>query len=113
MKFIIVFITTLIITSTHAQVFNYGSSDIAFRNMIANGITYIKTGDEIFDSTMVECLEKYWTISEFTTVEQYKNPEKNSTALLLIAKEPTKKYMNDRKNQHVLVLQTAKFYKKK
>ena len=62
-----------------AQVFNYGCEHTVYRNVIKNGITYIKTGNEVFDSTFIAEMEKKWTISEFTYVERYKKPLKEST----------------------------------
>lgn len=112
MKFLLSLFACCILNGAVAQVFNYGSENMAFKRMVSNGITFIKTGDPIFDSTMIENLEKYWTISEFTFVERYKKPEKESTALFVTTKKPTKKHMVDRKNQHVLVLQPAAFYHK-
>ena len=105
-------LTFFLVANSYGQIFSYGSSDVAFRKMIANGVTFIKTGNEVFDSTMIECLEKYWTISEFDFVERYKKPGKEGTALFVTTKEPTKKYFSDRKNQHVLVIQNAEFYHK-
>jgi hypothetical protein len=92
------------------QVFNYGYDEITYKNMLENGITYVKTGDTLFDSTMLACLDKYWTITEFKVVEQYKRPEKNNTALIVYTKEKTNKHMMDRQNQHVLVLKSAEDY---
>lgn len=96
----------------NAQVFNYGYKDLAFKNLLENGICFLKTGDSIFDASMLDALDKYWTISEFTSVEKYKHPPKEMTALFVTTKTRTKKHMMDRKNQHVLVLQPAVAWKK-
>ncbi|MDG1914565.1 MAG: hypothetical protein P8I55_08245 [Crocinitomix sp.] len=98
------------INLSFAQVYNFGANEVTFKNMVTNGITYVKTGDAHFDSIMIANLEEYWTFSEFSTVEQYKRPDKTSTALFVTTKEFTKKHMMDRKNQHVLVLQHAEIY---
>ncbi len=95
---------------SEAQVYNFGSNEIAFKNLIKNGITYVKTGDSFFDSLMIDCLNQYWTLTEFSIVEQYKRPEKQSVAFFITEKEITRKHMADRKNQHVLVLQPASIY---
>lgn len=93
-----------------AQVYNFGVNEVAFKNLMSNGITYIKTGDSLFDQTVLEQLETHWTITSFTSVERYKRPEKTSTAFFITTKEITKKHAIDRKNQHVLVLQPASLY---
>ena len=72
----------------------------------------MKTGNVEFDSTMLDALDKYWTLTDFTFVEQYKHPPKETTAMFVTTKTKTKKHVMDRKNQHVLVLQPAKFWKK-
>jgi hypothetical protein len=98
--------------NTNAQVFNFGHQDLAFKNFLENGICFMKTGNAEFDSTMLEALDKYWTITDFTYVEQYKHPPKEMTAMFVTTKTKTKKHVMDRKNQHVLVLQPAKLWKK-
>ena len=98
--------------SANAQVFNYGHQDLAFKNLIKNGICFLKTGDSIFDASMLEALDKYWTISDYTFVEQYKHPPKEMTAFFVTTKTKTKKHVMDRKNQHILVLQPAVAWKK-
>lgn len=99
-------------TASFGQVFNYGYKDLAFKNLEKNGICFMKTGNADFDSTMLEALDKYWTLSEYSYVEQYKHPPKETTALFVTTKTRTKKHVMDRKNQHVLVLQPAKHWKK-
>ena len=98
------------ISTSFAQVYNFGANEITFKNLINNGITYVKTGDAYFDSVMIAELEAQWTLTEFSIVEQYKRPDKSSTAFFVTTKELTRKYMMDRKNQHVLVLQPAEIY---
>jgi hypothetical protein len=95
---------------TFSQVFNFGANELSFKQLIENGITYIKTGDTIFDQQMVSNLEKYWTISDFVVIEQFKRPDKNSIALFVTEKKQTRKHMMDRKNQNILVLQPANLY---
>jgi hypothetical protein len=102
----------LTVSISFGQVFNYGHKDLAFKNLLENGICFLKTGNAEFDSTMLEALEKYWTITEFTSVERYKHPPKETTAFFVTTKTKTKKHVMDRKNQHVLVLQPAKLWKK-
>lgn len=110
MKNTILLIFAFTINLGFAQVYNFGADEITYKNMVKNGITYVKTGDVYFDSIMIANLEEHWTFSAFTTVEQYKRPEKTSTALFVTTKEWTKKHSMDRKNQHVLVLQPAEIY---
>lgn len=98
------------INLSFAQVYNFGANELTFKNMVNNGITFVKTGDTYFDSVMIANLEEFWTFSEFDTIGQYKRPNKTSTALFVTTKEFTKKHMMDRKNQHVLVLQPAEIY---
>ena len=93
-----------------AQVYNFGANEITFKNLVNNGVTYVKTGNTVLDSTIISNLEKYWTFSDFSVVELYKRPEKTSTALFITTKEITRKHAMDRKNQHVLVLQPAELY---
>lgn len=110
MKKYLAVLLTLLFNYSFAQVYNFGANELTFKNMVNNGVTYVKTGDVYFDSVMIANLEEHWTFSEFTTVEQYKRPSKTSTALFVTTKEFTKKHMMDRKNQHVLVLQPAEIY---
>lgn len=110
MKKIILLATLFSLSQSFAQVYNYGYNEITFKNMVSNGITYVKTGDAHFDSLLIAHLDAFWTFSEFSVVEQYKRPEKSSTALFITTKETTQKYMMDRKNQHVMVLQPAEIY---
>lgn len=108
------FLLLLLATSFQAQsqVFNFGHQDLAYKNLLENGICFMKTGDSIFDESMTKALDKYWKLTEWSTVEQYKRPPKETTALFVTTKTKTKKHVMDRKNQHVLVLQPAKLYKK-
>jgi hypothetical protein len=112
MKKILLILLGFITLGANAQVFNYGHQDLAYKNLLQNGICFMKTGDSLFDATMVESLDKYWTISEWSTVERYKRPPKETTAMFVTTKTKTKKHVMDRKNQHVLVLQPAALYKK-
>jgi len=93
-----------------AQVFNQGYNHTSFKNMLANGITYIKTGNTFFDSMMVRTLDAHWKMSTYTTIERYKEPEQNSTALFITNQKPIKEHFQDRKNSHVLALLPAKFF---
>ncbi|NOQ70627.1 MAG: hypothetical protein GQ574_01415 [Crocinitomix sp.] len=110
MKNIFLLLFLFAINLSFAQVYNFGANEMTFKNMVNNGITFVKTGDAHFDSIMIANLEEYWTFSEFDTIGQYKRPDKTSTALFVTTKEFTKKHMMDRKNQHVLVLQPAEIY---
>lgn len=92
------------------QVYNFGANEVAFKDLISNGITYIRTGDPFFDSTLISALETHWKVTDFTVIDQYKRPEKTSTALFVTTKDRTGKHAMDRKNQHVLVLQPAEIY---
>lgn len=112
MKHLLFVFSILFGIGLNAQVFNYGHQDLAFKNLLENGICYMKTGNAEFDSTMLEALDKYWTLTDFTFVEQYKHPPKETTAMFVTTKTKTKKHVMDRKDQHVLVLQPAKFWKK-
>jgi hypothetical protein len=110
MQKLLVLFLLLGIKSSFAQVYNFGANEITFKELIKNGITYVKTGDPHFDSLFIDNLEKHWTVTDFSVVEQYKRPEKTSTALFISTKEWTKKHAMDRKNQHVLLLQPAEVY---
>ena len=110
MKKILLLALIVINTTSFAQVYNYGADEITFKELIANGITYVRTGDSLFDAHVIEALENHWTITEFSVGDQYKRPEKTSTALFITTKDRTGKHMSDRKNQHVLVMQPAEIY---
>ena len=112
MRKVLLLLTLSIAIHSSGQVFNYGHKDLAFKNLLENGICYLKTGDSIFDASMLDALDKYWTISEYTSVEKYKHPPKEMTAFFVTTKTKTKKHVMDRKNQHVLVLQPAIAWKK-
>lgn len=100
---------TLSVTS-FSQVFNQGYGNIYFKNLLTNGITYIKTGDAFFDSVMVETLEKYWKVSSFTTIARYKEPEQNSTALFITHQKPIREHQQDRKNDGIITLMPASLF---
>lgn len=110
MRKLLFFVLLIGLNSAKAQVYNFGYNEITFRDLINNGITYVKTGDPFLDSVMIDCLESYWTLTDYSVVEQYKRPDKSSTAFFITTKEWTNKHMMDRKNQHVLVLQPAQIY---
>ena len=105
-------ILLLTCTSLNAQVFNFGHQDLAYKNLLQNGICFLKTGDSIFDASMLEALDKYWKISDYTFVEQYKRAPKEMVALFVTTKTKTKKHVMDRKNQQILVIQPPTLYKK-
>ena len=109
-KVLILMLLSTLGKSGISQVYNFGASEVTFKNLIENGVTYVRTGDAFFDSIFIDCLEKYWTVTDFKVVDQYKRPEKTSTAFFVTIKERTKKHMQDRKNQHVVVLQPAEIY---
>lgn len=96
--------------NTFAQVFNQGYTNEAFKNLVTNGITYIKTGNTVFDSVMIETLEDNWKISSFTSIERYKEPEQNSTALFVTHQKPIREHQQDRKNDGIITLMPAKFF---
>jgi hypothetical protein len=108
----LVILTLSFSMQSFGQVFNYGHQNTEFKNFLKNGVCYMKTGNAEFDSTMLDALDKYWTITDYTFVEQYKHPPKESTAMFITTKTKTKKHVMDRKDQHILVLQPAKFWKK-
>ncbi|MEO9533468.1 MAG: hypothetical protein ABJG68_00605 [Crocinitomicaceae bacterium] len=112
MKNILLGLLIVCASSSQAQVFNFGHQDLAFKNMLEHGICFLKTGDSIFDASMLDALDKYWKISDYTFVEQYKRAPKEMVALFVTTKTKTKKHVMDRKNQHILVLQPAALYKK-
>lgn len=100
----------LFATNTHTQVFNVGYSHESFKNLMTNGITYIKTGNAVFDSVMVETLEDHWKFSSFKVIERYKEPEQNSTALFVTHQKPIREHHQDRKNDGIITLMPAKFF---
>jgi len=93
-----------------AQVFNVGYTNESFKNLITNGITYIKTGHPFFDSVMVETLEDHWKVSSFTVIERYKEPDQKSTALFVTHQKPIREHQQDRKNDGIITLMPAKFF---
>lgn len=111
-KRLIIFIFASISLNSNAQVFNYGHQDLAFKNLLENGVCFLKTGNAEFDSTFLDAMKTYWTITDYTFMEQYKHPPKETTAIFITTKTPTKKHVMDRKNQHVVVLQPAALWKK-
>jgi hypothetical protein len=92
------------------QVFNQGYGNTMFKNLLTNGITYIKTGNHFFDSVMVETLEDHWKISKFTTIERYKEPEENGTALFITSQKPIREHQQDRKNPRFITLMPSIFF---
>jgi hypothetical protein len=109
----LIFATIILLSfGAKGQVFNFGHQDLAYKNLLSNGICFLKTGDSIFDASMLDALEKYWKITDYTFVEQYKRAPKEMVALFVTTKTKTKKHVMDRKNQHILVLQPAALYKK-
>lgn len=105
------FLSFLLLTlPSVAQVFNQGNQQVAFRQMLANGITYMKTDDSLFDATMIAALEENWTICDFQVNERLVKPEKSGTALFVRKKKSTKKYFQDRKNQWVMMLLPGALY---
>jgi hypothetical protein len=100
----------LISVTSFSQVFNQGYNHTSYKNMLTNGITYIKTGDAFFDSVMIETLEDHWKICEFKSIERYKEPEQNSTALFITSQKPIREHQQDRKNPRIITLLPAKFF---
>lgn len=98
------------LNTTFSQVFNQGYTHESFKNLITNGITYIKTGNAVFDSVMIETLEDHWKISSFTVIERYKEPDLKTTALFVSHQKPVRDHMQDRKNDGIITLFPAKFY---
>lgn len=108
-----IFFTTslfLFFASSFAQVFNQGFGNTNFKNLLLNGITYVKTGDSLFDATMMKTLEQHWKITSYTSVELYKEPEKNSTALFVTSQKAVRVHQQDRKNPRIITLMPAKFF---
>lgn len=50
--------------NSFSQIFYKSSNSQEFQDLKANGVTFIKAGNEL-DSTLVECLKKYWKCSKF------------------------------------------------
>ena len=107
-KLLILF--SVITLGAQAQVFNVGYTHETFKNLVTNGITYIKTGNEFFDSVMVETLEAHWKISTFTVIERYKEPDQKSTALFVTHQKPIREHQQDRKNDGIITLMPAKYF---
>ena len=93
-----------------SQVFNVGYTNESFKNLMTNGITYIKTGNPAFDSVMVETLEDHWTFCSFSVIERYKEPDQKSTALFVTHQKPIREHQQDRKNDGIITLMPAKFF---
>lgn len=110
MKNIFLLLSVCFLNIGFSQVYNFGAKEVTFKNLINNGVTYVRTGNTEFDSIFIACMEEYWTVTDFSVVDQYKRPDKTSTAFFITTKERTKKHMQDRKNQHILVLQPAEIY---
>lgn len=107
----ILFFTLICLSQiSNAQVFNQGYNNTAFKELVANGITYIKTGDAFFDSVMVRRLDDHWKISSYKVIERFNEPEQNSTALFVTHQKPIREYGQDRKNDGIMVLMPAKFF---
>lgn len=96
---------------SYGQVFNHGSGEIFFRNMLQYGITYSKCDNNEIDSTVIAALEEHWTVSDFQVIERLGRPDKKASVLFFTKKDRTKKYFQDRKNPNVLVLYPAMHYK--
>ncbi len=94
----------------HAQVFNVGYTNEAFKNLFTNGITYIKTGNTFFDSVMVRRLDEHWKVSSYSVIERYKEPDQKSTALFITHQKPIRDNQQDRKNDGIIVLMPAKYF---
>ena len=110
MRYNLLFLFTGFLFCSNAQVFNQGYGNTNFKNLITNGITYVKTGDAFFDSVMVRTLEEHWKISSFRTVERYKEPEKNSTALFITSQKALRSHQQDRKNPRLVTLMPAALF---
>jgi hypothetical protein len=102
--------TLLLASNLFSQVFNQGFGNTNYKNLLTNGITYVKTGDAFFDSVMVKTLEEHWKISSFKTIERYKEPEKNATAFFITSQKPVRQHQQDRKNSRILTLMPSNLY---
>jgi len=100
----------LFLSFSFSQVFNQGYGNTEFKNLLANGITYVKTGHIYFDSIMVQMLEHHWKFTSYAVIERYKEPEKNSTALFITTQKPVREHQQDRKNARIITLMPAKFF---
>lgn len=66
----LVLLFILSITSLYAQIFHKGNTDSEFINLKSSGITYIKTGDEVFDGAVLQALKEYWKVTPFKVKEK-------------------------------------------
>lgn len=108
-----IFIITLLLLTAkigQAQVYNYAVNEKLFIRLMEKGITYCKTGSEKLDSSIVQALEDYWSITQYSIIEPFKRPERFSIALHLTEKEWLNKHFVDRQNKHVLCLQPEEDY---
>jgi len=103
----------LAVVSSFSQVFNQGIHQAEFKNMLKNGIVYVKTDDAKFDSCMISALETIWTVSEFDTIAKWGHPDKTKTILFITTKKPAREFFEDRRNQKVLVLYPGSMYELK
>lgn len=110
MKKILVLILICITVSAISQVFNRGFTHESFKNLLDNGITYIKTGNAKFDSIMIKTLDQHWKMTSYSVIERYKEPDLKSTAFFITTMTKVKEHFQDRKNQKILVLMPAKFF---
>jgi len=100
----------LLFNSAYSQVYNYAVNEKLFIQLMEKGITYCKTGNEKFDSVMVDALGKYWSATQYDIIEPFKRPARFTIALHLTEKEWQNKHFIDRQNKHVLCLQPEDKY---
>jgi hypothetical protein len=67
-KNIIVCVLICIGLNSFSQIFYKSGNSQEFQDLKANGVTYIKAENEL-DSTLVECLKKYWKCSKFRILD--------------------------------------------
>ena len=108
---IICTILTVQLTHGSAQVFNQGINQLEYKQLLERGITYIRTGNQLFDSCLIAGLETCWNITDVNIIERLERPEKNTTVLFVTTKKPSREFFEDRRNQKVLVLYPASLYK--
>jgi hypothetical protein len=110
MRYTITLALFFIFNAAYSQVYNYAVNEKLFIQLMEKGITYCKTGNEKFDSTMVDALGKYWSATQYDIIEPFKRPARFTIALHLTEKEWQNKHFVDRQNKHVLCLQPEDKY---
>ena len=110
MKNVVLTLFLFSISYSYTQVFYQDYDSRSFQNLLKNGVTYVKTGNEAKDAAYEKALENYWSVTDYTIHDPETATEELTKDNVIIANgviTTTFEYGDPIKNDMVYLIELA------